>query len=169
MKALKIILTVAISSTSLASWANNSVSIDQLLSRKGLSCDVENTHLMHLSMKSVKNWNGFSYQFSKGRQTLTTGGVQYQGIQAAEVLKSNNGRQLALGINRERFGLNIQRVAVNITEKPYESFGYYWVAEGSPEQNRHALKELFGKDRNWQDYVSTTANGNTRITCILAG
>lgn len=144
------------------------VTVQQLLSKKGMSCDVENSHLLYLTMGAVAYDDGFQYQFVPSNQTLKVAGVNYTGIQAAEVLKSANGQQLALGVNVERFGLYVNRVALNVVSSPYESVGYYWVAEGSPAKNRAALNALFGHG-NWQDYMSTTAAGNTRISCTIAG
>ncbi len=160
-------LMVCLSFTSLY-VQGQSVTVQQLLSQKGMSCDVDNSHLLHLTMGAVAYDEGFTYQFMPSKQTLKVKGVNYTGIQAAEVLKSVNGQQLALGVNVERFGLYVNRVALNVVSSPYESVGYYWVAEGSPAKNRAALNALFGQG-SWQDYVSTTGAGNTRVSCTIAG
>lgn len=149
----------------LAAAAGAEVGIEQLLSKKGLSCDVQNSYLMKLSMDATDEMDTFRYRMDVGQQKLYVGDLAYLGVQSAQVLQTANGKQLALSVNAERFGLRVIKVAVNIHQKPYESFGYYWVAQGSPAQNRAALNRLLLPS----GLVSQTPQGNTRVDCVIAG
>ena len=90
-------------------------------------------------------------------------------MRAAQVLKSGNSSQLALAVNEPRFGLQVIKVAVNLIGQPYESFGYYWVAQGSIAQNKPALRQLFSERELTGGMVTETAQGNVRVDCTIAG
>ena len=168
MKKLGFALVLFLNAT--ITLANTQVGLEQLLSRKGLSCETDNTYLLQLTTGTLaKNFDKFTYQIHPASKILSVNGVDYLGIKDAQVLRSNSGRQLALALDAQRFGLHINKVAVNIVTSPHESLGYYWVAEGSPSRNRAALLQLLGNERLQSGIVQPTPNGNTRVDCIVAG
>ena len=151
-------------------WAQAQVvDIDQWLSRKAMACDVNNTHLLQLSTAVTHSDDTFHYRYDANKQQLLVNKIAYQGVRAAEVLKRGNSSQLALAVSQPRFGLQVIKVAVNLTGQPYEGMGYYWVAQGSIKQNLPALKQLLTERELTGGMVSETAQGNVRVDCTIVG
>ena len=151
-------------------WAQAQVvGIDQWLSRKAMACDVNNTHLLQLSTAVTHSDDTFHYRYDANKQQLLVDKTAYQGVRAAEVLKHGNSSQLALAVSQPRFGLQVIKVAVNLTGQPYEGMGYYWVAQGSIKQNLPALKQLLTERELTGGMVSETAQGNVRVDCTIVG
>ena len=111
----------------------------------------------------------FHYRYDANKQQLLVDKIAYQGVRAAEVLKHGNSSQLALAVSQPRFGLQVIKVAVNLTGQPYEGMGYYWVAQGSIKQNLPALKQLLTERELTGGMVSETAQGNVRVDCTIVG
>ena len=154
----------------MGAWAGEqAVSAEQWLSRKGMTCNIDNTHMLNLSTAVTDGDDQFHYRYDATKQALHAGGVAYQGVRAAQVLKSGNSSQLALAVAEPRFGLQVIKVAVNLIGQPYESFGYYWVAQGSIAQNKPALRQLFSERELTGGMVTETAQGNVRVDCTIAG
>ncbi|UOO88764.1 hypothetical protein LVJ82_15070 [Vitreoscilla massiliensis] len=152
-----------------AGAAESVVSAEQWLSRKAMTCDINNTHIVNLSTAVTDEHDRFHFRHDASKQTLLAGGVSYQGVRAAEVLKQGSSSQLALALQQPRFGLQVIKVAVYLQGKPYESFGYYWVAQGSISDNLPALKQLFSQRELDGGRVTQTAQGNVRVNCTIAG
>ena len=154
----------------ISAWAGEqAVSAEQWLSRKGMTCNMDNTHLLKLSTGVTDGDDLFHYRYDAAKQTLHAEGVAYRGVRAAQVLKSGNSSQLALAVAEPRFGLQVIKVAVNLIGQPYESFGYYWVVQGSLAKNMPALKQLFSERELTGGMVTETAQGNVRVDCTIAG
>ena len=167
-KRLSVLLLLAVWMT--GAWAGEqAVSAEQWLSRKGMTCDINNTHLFKMSTGVTDGDDKFHYRHNVAKQTLHVEGVAYQGVSAAQVLKSGNSSQLALAVSQPRFGLQVIKVAVNLTGQPYEGMGYYWVAQGSIKQNLPALKQLLTERELTGGMVSETAQGNVRVDCTIVG
>ena len=152
-----------------AGAADAVVSADTWLSRKAMGCDIDNTHLLNLSTGVTQDTDRFTYRHDAAKQLLQAGGVSYQGVRAAEVLKHGKSSQLALALQQPRLGLQVIKVAVFLQGKPHESFGYYWVAQGSMADNLPALKQLFNERELTGGMVTQTAQGNVRVDCTIAG
>ena len=168
IKRISVLLLLAVWMT--GAWAGEqAVSAEQWLSRKGMTCDINNTHLFKMSTGVTDGDDKFHYRHNVAKQTLHVEGVAYQGVSAAQVLKSGDSSQLALAVAEPRFGLQVIKVAVNLIGQPYESFGYYWVAQGSLAKNMPALKQLFSERELTGGMITETAQGNVRVDCTIAG
>ena len=167
-KRISVLLLLAVWMT--GAWAGEqAVSAEQWLSRKGMTCNMDNTHLLKLSTGVTDVDDLFHYRYDAANQTLHAEGVAYRGVCAAQVLKSGNSSQLALSAAEPRFGLQVIKVAVYLIGQPEESFGYYWVVQGSLAKNMPALKQLYSERELTGGMVTETAQGNVRVDCTIVG